>query len=575
MISRGLDGAAVDWYGPDSYEALGVKLLLTEAEAHPGFSVFVEVDKGAIEWDSCYPGCNATTAATQLFTRVAGDFFSSPAYARIGGRPLLREFGMETLSMPSGQTDSSWNQVDWNAVQAQVPGNPLILHRNLGGFDKPLSGGAFAWMEPKTTDKEPANYDGTDELNWFYSNAVAKYASRPAFGAAWKGFNDILAGWAPPGGRHIEQNCGQTWLRTFDSINHYYSAANPLTALQLITWNDYEEGTELETGIDNCVSLSASLSGNQLQWSLSGEESTLDHDTVFISTDGENLAPLGNFALGSRSVDLSGFSLPAGSYSLFVQAVGKPSLRNQMSEAVSLTVAPSPTSPPSTKDVTIAASPSSAQITRGQAGQFTLSVAQTGAADPVSFSCSNLPAGARCAFSPASVTPGAQPVSVGLAISTSAMTAAARPLRPSPLFAFWMPGAFGLVLVPELLRRRRHWSFRERREFLSGLSFAQRREFLERMSFPDRREFLEGVSFREQPARRFSWRKLLLFMVLAFALLQLACGGGHVSPGSSTPSPTAQPTATNTGNQSETYTITVTATSGSMTRSTNVTLTVN
>src|ERR1051326_8568905 len=43
MISRGLDGAVPDWYGPTSYEALGAKLLLTEAEHHPDFSVFVEI----------------------------------------------------------------------------------------------------------------------------------------------------------------------------------------------------------------------------------------------------------------------------------------------------------------------------------------------------------------------------------------------------------------------------------------------------------------------------------------------------------------------------------------------------
>jgi hypothetical protein len=55
MISRGLDGALADWYGPNSHEALGLKFLMAEAETHPGFGIFVEIDKGAIEWDSCSP----------------------------------------------------------------------------------------------------------------------------------------------------------------------------------------------------------------------------------------------------------------------------------------------------------------------------------------------------------------------------------------------------------------------------------------------------------------------------------------------------------------------------------------
>jgi hypothetical protein len=136
MISRGMDGAVPDWYGPSSYEALGAKLLLTEAEHHSGFFVFVEVEHGAVLWNSCFPGCSATTAVTQLFTQVANDFFSSPAYFRISGRPVMREFAMETLSQA----------VDWNAVQAAVPGNPLIIHRNLGGFSVTQSGGAYGWM---------------------------------------------------------------------------------------------------------------------------------------------------------------------------------------------------------------------------------------------------------------------------------------------------------------------------------------------------------------------------------------------------------------------------------------------
>jgi hypothetical protein len=496
---------------------------MAEAEAHPGFGFFVEIDKGAIEWGSCYPGCNATTAVVQLMTRVAGDFFSSPAYFRLGGRPVLREFGMETVSFPSGQADPAWNVVDWNAVQSQVPGNALIIHRNLGGFDKAQSGGAFGWMEPKTRDNEPANYDGTDELNWFYSNAVASHGSMPAFGAAWKGFNDILADWAPPGGRHVEQNCGQTWLRTFAAVNRYYSAARQLAVLQLVTWNDYEEGTEVESGIENCVSVSASAVGSKLQWTITGDESTLDHYAVFVSPDGENLAWMADFPAGTAAMDLSALALPAGTYSLFVKAVGKPSLRNHMSEPVTMTVAappPPPTTlPPPTvaKDVTITASPSWLHLTRGQAGELTLTIVQVGTSDLVSLSCSNLPAGATCSFAPGTLMPGRQPVPVALTIRNSGMMAA-RGLGRAPLFALWMPGVMGLVMLPGLGRRRR--------------------------------------------------RAALFAVVLALALMQLGCGGGQTRA-SAVASSNASIAATNF------YTILVTATSGSVSNSTQVTLTLD
>ncbi len=521
MISRGLDGLAVDWYGPDSYEDLGVKLLLSEAEQHPGFTVFVEIDHGAVQWDSCYPGCSATTAFIQLATRVSSSFFSSPAYLKIGGRPVLREFGME-LHGP----------IDWNAIQAQVPGNPLILHRNANGFAVASSGGAFGWMEPKTLDNLPSGYDGTDEVDWFYSQASSKYSGMAAFGAAFKGFNDIMADWAPPGGRHIEQLCGQTWLRTFESINQVYSVTRQLTAVQLVTWNDYEEGTEVESGIDNCVSVSGAISGTKLTWSITGQENTLDHYTVFISKDGENLASLGDFGTGTHSLDFAAFNIPAGTYTLYVKAVGKPTLRNQMSGPIAYTVAapPAPTSSgggtssggsgsssaattQTLKDLTLSASPSAATVTRGQTGKYTLSVTEVGASDPVALSCSNVPAEVTCTFSPATVTPsGTTPASVTLTVGTMT-TAAHKGSGSGPMYAMWLGGfgVAGMFTLPGAVRRNR--------------------------------------------------RLWLLMIALGLACVSVACGGGSTTS-----------KATALSGSASSYSITVNATSGAVAKSTTVTL---
>jgi hypothetical protein len=115
----------------------------------------------------------------------------------------------------------------------------------------------------------------------------------------------------------------------------YFSTSNQLDWLQLVTWNDYEEGTALETGISNCVSVSASLSGSKLAWTLSGQTNTVDHFRIFISLDEVNLMPLATVANSSRALDLSTFSLPAGAYKIFVQAVGRPFLTNKISAPVS------------------------------------------------------------------------------------------------------------------------------------------------------------------------------------------------------------------------------------------------
>lgn len=524
MVSRGIDGVVIDWYGPGSYEDTGVKLMIAEAEATPNFTVLIEIDKGAIEWHSCYPTCSATTAAVNLFTQANTAFFSSPAMARMNGRVMAMEFGMETFTLPSGMP-TGWNVIDWSAVQSAVP-NLAMFHRNLGGYSFASTVGAFSWMEPKGPSNFVAGFDDLADLTWFYSNSESSYPALSAFGATWKGFDDTIASWSAS--RKIDQNCGQTWLRTFNTINQYYSASNQLPALQLVTWNDYEEGTEVEAGIDNCLNLAATLGGSQLTWNAGGDESTVDHYTVYASTDGQNLSSLGDFSTSTHTLDLSTFTLTAGTYKLFVQAIGKPSIRNQMSAAVSYTINPPVTTPPSTtgagagstgaatpKDITITAAPPAQTVAKGNAGQYTLTLTQTGASDPVQLSCSGLPAGMTCNFSANLVTPNANGSQVQLTVST-VQSAELQHTTPVVALAF---GSFGL---------------------LGLLGGSKRRKII-------------GI----------------VVMMSVVLLTQVACGGGTTKTSAAT-TPTTTVTASST-----TYTITVTATSGTVIRSTPITLTVN
>jgi hypothetical protein len=128
-------------------------------------------------------------------------------------------------------------------------------------------------------------------------------------------------------------------------VNSLYSADRQLPYLQLVTWNDYEEGTEIESGIRSCVSLQPSVSGNTLQWSISGSENTVDHYTVFSSTDGQNIKKLTDTKPGVHSVDLCSLPVPPGAHQLLVQAVGKPSLANRMPGPVSYSPACSGSQP--------------------------------------------------------------------------------------------------------------------------------------------------------------------------------------------------------------------------------------
>jgi len=425
MISRGLDGAIIDWYGfRQTRENTSASLMLHDAELHPGFEVAVMLDGGVMQWGAC-SGCSPTEVVIEQLNYAAQTFYSSPAYMLRNGRPLMFEFGLEDYA------------IDWSQVLASVQGNPMIVwEHQTAGFD-----GRYSWVEP----------GNEGYLDWFYGDSLNDVANKLVFGSAFKGFNDTLAAWSA--NRIMSQSCGQEWLNTFATVGSYYSASAQLPNFQVATWNDYEEGTEIETGIDNCVSISAAVSGTSVTWSVSGNENTIDHYVVFISTDGANLMPLAQLAAGSYSLDLASYDLVLpGHYTLYVKAVGKASIRNQMSAGICF--------PGYCNDLIVA--PSALTVSRGQSGSYTVALDPGGSfTAAVSLACSNLPAGATCSFSPSVVTPGSTSAST-LSISTTSTMGGLRRdkqrSRQAPLYAFWSAfaglGAAGMIILNPRSKKR-------------------------------------------------------------------------------------------------------------------------
>jgi len=429
MVSRGIDGVIIDWYGPGNSIDQATQLVMTAAESHPGFAFAIMIDQGAIEWYSCQ-GCSPQQALVADLQYIEKTYFPSPAYMTIQGQPVVTNFNV-SLSYPS---------VDWNAANASLGTHPVYIFQNNSGFTAPLTDGSYAWVMPTTTDY------GIGYLTSFY-DAGRSYPSEQTVGATYKGFNDTLASWGS--NRIMGQQCGQTWLQTFSELNGIYSAGKQLPYLQLVTWNDYEEATEVESGIDNCLTVSASVATNTLQWVPKGNENTVDHYTVYISADGQNLMPLTDLAAGVHSLNLCGFPIPGGSYQMFVQAVGKPGLANQITGATSFrpscnnTTAPTP---PTT--VSFSASPATLTIPSGMSGSFSVTATpQSGAFNgSIALSCSGIPDRLSCSFNPATITPGASTTTSTLTISAVTVAGMNRQKHRNalPLYATWLL-PFGLV----------------------------------------------------------------------------------------------------------------------------------
>ncbi|HEY2322051.1 MAG TPA: Ig-like domain-containing protein [Thermoanaerobaculia bacterium] len=343
MMSRGFAGAIIDWNGPGTISDTSAGFLRTAAEATGGqFQFAIMIDKGA--FGSCVSSGTCTSTGITRVQDVMSRYASSSAYMKTSdSRPIIFFF-------VDGGTVPNNTQIDWASVRSNSGGNPLFLGDGKGNFS--VMDGAYGWENVVLT----GDRTGITYLDQFYQSATSSANSlKPVVGATFKGFNDKLASWspAPPNGPRINfQRCGQTWLNSFSDTRKFYPpATKPLNWIQAVTWDDYEEGTEIETGIDNCVSsVTGGVSGSTLSWktnfgpdpddpSLTGTEATVHHYTVFISTDAQNLMVLqDNITPGLNTLDLSQYGIGPGNYTLYVKAVGQPSIVNHMSGPIQYNV---------------------------------------------------------------------------------------------------------------------------------------------------------------------------------------------------------------------------------------------
>ncbi len=392
MARRGIDGASIDWYGPSSGaenpDAVALKFqseiqsqgLCTAGPQKCKIMYMIMFDGASLKYAdnpthvtgasnaACATSLAAQAAESCIVARLKNDIcymnglhFGNDAYQKYQGRPVVQFFVDEGEygNLPKSGAAPSWPDL-WSQVSgfsADLAGNcsspdnagaahpydvnngaPLLVFENAGGFSQSGSGGAFGWVLPSgsQSDYEITSTGTGRSIQEFYQAAAAN-PGKLTWGVAYKGFNDSQSAWGA--GRLIDQQCGQTWVKSMQEANAFYSSSNQLPFLQVATWNDYNEGTSIEDGVDNCYTVSASAAGSTLDWSLNPTSSAASTSTVagfqvYDSTDGgADYQPVGSMLPATaRSFDLSG--LAAGAHDVFVEMVGQPEIDNQASGAV-------------------------------------------------------------------------------------------------------------------------------------------------------------------------------------------------------------------------------------------------
>ncbi|MFB9076073.1 glycoside hydrolase family 71/99-like protein [Flavobacterium procerum] len=230
MKYAGIDGVLIDWYG--TYDVNDYRMVKENTE-----QLIDMLDEVGLEYAIVYEdrfltnvvnagkAISVTGAAKTDLAYVQKNYFSDANYIKINGKPLLMNFGPIVLQTPA----------EWTNVFNTLTEKPTFLTL----WDQSIEAGAnasgeYAWV-----------YKNSTYLTNFYTNTKPKL--NITMGAAYPGFKDFYVEGGGGGaiGWTIEHNNGTTLDETLSLAKN---AA--VDYLQLITWNDFGEGTMFEPTVE-------------------------------------------------------------------------------------------------------------------------------------------------------------------------------------------------------------------------------------------------------------------------------------------------------------------------------------
>lgn len=230
----GIDGIIIDWYGIEDFYDFAVlnkntaliikyarKADLEFAICYEDWTVKSMVDRNHISSN------NSIEHGQKVMKYLEKEWFNDELYLKLDGRPVLLNFGLKYFIKSS----------QWEAIFSVLDMKPHFFtedHRL-----SPVAIGAYPWPPMwKSKNGVLSASDCDDYLEKFYQKSSTWDF---VIGTAFPGFHDI---YQQAGGKsygYLDSIDGQILHKTLEK-----AISNDVDIIQIATWNDFGEGTNIE-----------------------------------------------------------------------------------------------------------------------------------------------------------------------------------------------------------------------------------------------------------------------------------------------------------------------------------------
>jgi hypothetical protein len=230
MKLSGIDGVFIDWPGTGTDAGQGTDLPMAK---HNTDVIVSRLAKVGLKYAIVYEDNDLASISNKIgqaqtdMNYLQSNYFNDVDYEQISSKPLLLDFG------PQAVTDTA----SWSSIFSILSPKPafftLSSHSQLAGAN---ATGEFVWVYP----------NALSSLNSFYSSSYNPGPGLEKMSAAFSGFYSFYAAGGGSGPGPLLSNTPAPTVSFFKQTLDLAIQQTNNNYIQLVTWNDYGEGTIIE-----------------------------------------------------------------------------------------------------------------------------------------------------------------------------------------------------------------------------------------------------------------------------------------------------------------------------------------